>query len=280
MGFPGGSVGKESACNAGDAGDTGLTPGSGRSPGGGHGHPLQYSCLGNPMDRGFRGVAELDTPEATSTQARGVEDRHPSPGAQPHPPTTLPSPPPAVPVSPASLPLISQDARSCDLFLGSHSPTSRGPLLHYGTASPQWASPPSRGPRLWVWWLDLLQVPYRPHRLWKVLGYDIHTSHTRADLRQCHFQSASGTCVHCSWRSFVWGPSAVKQESTLRRYCGLTVRAPPPGGLPRRADLVWVLGPRKLAGVIAVHLLPSLTGLRSLCAGLPHHRMEYCFNSV
>ena len=69
------------------------------------------------MDRGFRGVAELDTPEATSTQTRGVEDRHPSPGAQPHPPTTLPSPPPAVPVSPAPLPLISQDARSCDLFL-------------------------------------------------------------------------------------------------------------------------------------------------------------------
>ena len=50
MGFPGGSVGKESACNAGDAGDTGLTPGSGRSPGGGHGHPLQYSCLENPIE--------------------------------------------------------------------------------------------------------------------------------------------------------------------------------------------------------------------------------------
>ena len=40
--------GKESACNAGDAG---LIPGSGRSPGGGHGYPLQYSCLENPMDR-------------------------------------------------------------------------------------------------------------------------------------------------------------------------------------------------------------------------------------
>ena len=34
-----------------NAGDTGWIPGSGRSPGGGHGHPLQYSCLGNPMDR-------------------------------------------------------------------------------------------------------------------------------------------------------------------------------------------------------------------------------------
>ena len=35
-----------------DAGDTGSIPGSGRSPGGGHGTPLQYSCLENPMDRG------------------------------------------------------------------------------------------------------------------------------------------------------------------------------------------------------------------------------------
>ena len=41
--------GKESACNA---GDQGLIPGLGRSPGGGHGNPLQYSCLDNPMDRG------------------------------------------------------------------------------------------------------------------------------------------------------------------------------------------------------------------------------------
>ena len=49
MGFPGGSVVKESAYNARDAG---LIPGSGRSPGGGNSNPLQYSCLGNPMDRG------------------------------------------------------------------------------------------------------------------------------------------------------------------------------------------------------------------------------------
>ena len=48
MGFPGGSDDKESACNA---GDLGLIPGSGRSPGEGHGNPLQYSCLENPMDR-------------------------------------------------------------------------------------------------------------------------------------------------------------------------------------------------------------------------------------
>ena len=51
-GFPGGSVGKESAFSAGDARDRGLTPGSGRSPGGGNGNPLQYSCLENPKDGG------------------------------------------------------------------------------------------------------------------------------------------------------------------------------------------------------------------------------------
>ena len=50
-GFPGGSVVKESACSAGNAGDTGLIPGLERSPGGGHGNPLQYSCPENPMDR-------------------------------------------------------------------------------------------------------------------------------------------------------------------------------------------------------------------------------------
>ena len=66
-GFPGGSDGKESACGA---GDLGLIPGSGRSPGGGHGNPLQYPCLQNPMDRGAWqatvspwGLKELDTTE-------------------------------------------------------------------------------------------------------------------------------------------------------------------------------------------------------------------------
>ena len=48
-GFPGSSVSKESACSA---GDSGLIPGSGRSPGKRNGNPLQYSCLENPMDRG------------------------------------------------------------------------------------------------------------------------------------------------------------------------------------------------------------------------------------
>ena len=49
-----------------NAGDVGLIPGSERSPGEGHGNPLQYSCLENPMDRGawwatVPGIAELDT---------------------------------------------------------------------------------------------------------------------------------------------------------------------------------------------------------------------------
>ena len=47
--YIGGSDGKASACNVGDAG---LIPGSGRSPGEGNGNPLQHSCLENPMDRG------------------------------------------------------------------------------------------------------------------------------------------------------------------------------------------------------------------------------------
>ena len=61
---------KESTCNAGVAGNTGLIPGSGRSPGGGHGNSLQYCCLENPMDRGawwatVHRVAESYTTEAT-----------------------------------------------------------------------------------------------------------------------------------------------------------------------------------------------------------------------
>ena len=49
LGFPGVLVVKNLSANA---GDEGLIPGSGRSPEGGNGNPLQYSCLGNPMDRG------------------------------------------------------------------------------------------------------------------------------------------------------------------------------------------------------------------------------------
>ena len=52
-GFPDGSGGEESICNAGDPGELGSVPGTGRSPGGGHGNPQQCSCLKSPMDRGI-----------------------------------------------------------------------------------------------------------------------------------------------------------------------------------------------------------------------------------
>ena len=51
-GFPWWLSGKESACNAQAAGDVGLIPQSRKPPGGGHGNPLQYSCLEKSMDRG------------------------------------------------------------------------------------------------------------------------------------------------------------------------------------------------------------------------------------
>ena len=50
--FPRWPNGKEFTCNAGAAGDRDLSPWSGRSPGGGHGNPLQYPCLENPVDSG------------------------------------------------------------------------------------------------------------------------------------------------------------------------------------------------------------------------------------
>ena len=64
QGFPGGSDGKKSGFNA---GDLGLIPGMGRSPGEGNGNPLQYSCLENSTDRGawwatICGVAKNQTP--------------------------------------------------------------------------------------------------------------------------------------------------------------------------------------------------------------------------
>ena len=52
MDFPGDSVVKNLPANAGDTRDVGSIPGLGRSPGVGNGNLLQYSCLGNPMDRG------------------------------------------------------------------------------------------------------------------------------------------------------------------------------------------------------------------------------------
>ena len=70
MGFPGGLDGKESACNV---GDLGLIPGLGRSPGGGHGSPVQYYCLEIPHgQRGLEsyspwGCKESDRTERLST---------------------------------------------------------------------------------------------------------------------------------------------------------------------------------------------------------------------
>ena len=70
--FPGGLDGKESACNA---GDLGSIPGLGRSPGGGHGNLVQYSCLENPRGQkslaGYSswGCRELDTTEWLSTHS-------------------------------------------------------------------------------------------------------------------------------------------------------------------------------------------------------------------
>ena len=65
LGFPCCSVVKNLPDKEGDAGDSGSIPGSGRVPGVGNGNPLQYSCLGNPMDRGawqatVPGVTESD----------------------------------------------------------------------------------------------------------------------------------------------------------------------------------------------------------------------------
>ena len=52
VGFPGGSAVKNPPTSAGDTKDVGSIPGSGRSPEKGNGNSLQYSCLGNPIDRG------------------------------------------------------------------------------------------------------------------------------------------------------------------------------------------------------------------------------------
>ena len=65
-GFPGGTVVKNLPANAGGSRDWGLIPGSGRSPGRGNVSPLQYSCLGNPVNRGawwaiVDGVAKTQT---------------------------------------------------------------------------------------------------------------------------------------------------------------------------------------------------------------------------
>ena len=70
LGLPTGLMVKNPPVNAGDTRDTGLIPGSGRPPGVGNGSPLQYSCLGNLVDRGawqatVHGATESDTTEHT-----------------------------------------------------------------------------------------------------------------------------------------------------------------------------------------------------------------------
>ena len=81
IGFPGGSDGKESACIA---GDPGLIPGSGRSPGEGNGNPLEYSCLENPMDRGgwraiVHGVSQSQNLENSSAPSSSTPVSWPRP---------------------------------------------------------------------------------------------------------------------------------------------------------------------------------------------------------
>ena len=82
MDFPGGSVGKESACNARDTRDVVSAPGPVRSPGEGHDNPLQYSysCLETAMDRGgwwpkVHGVAKSWTRLKQQTSGEPVEPR-------------------------------------------------------------------------------------------------------------------------------------------------------------------------------------------------------------
>ena len=65
MGFPGGSDGEESACNA---GDLGSVPGSGRYSGEGNGYPLQYSCQENSMDRGTLAGNTVHVTESDATE--------------------------------------------------------------------------------------------------------------------------------------------------------------------------------------------------------------------
>ena len=68
MGFPDGSVVKNSPANAGDAGDVGLIPGLGRSPGVGNGKLLQYSCLEDFMDRGAWKATVHEVTESDMTE--------------------------------------------------------------------------------------------------------------------------------------------------------------------------------------------------------------------
>ena len=69
-GFPGGASGKEPPANAGDVRDLGSIPGLGRPPGGGHGNPLQYSCLENPHgQRSLAGYSPWGHRQSDATEA-------------------------------------------------------------------------------------------------------------------------------------------------------------------------------------------------------------------
>ena len=68
LGLTGGSAVRESACNAGDTGDSGSIPGSRRCPGGGNGNPLWYSCLEDSMDRSLAGYSPKDHRELDTTE--------------------------------------------------------------------------------------------------------------------------------------------------------------------------------------------------------------------
>ena len=72
LGFPCGSAGKESTCNA---GDLGSIPGLRRSPGKENGNPLQYSCLGKPMDRGAYRLNSMTSQELDMTEQLSVHAR-------------------------------------------------------------------------------------------------------------------------------------------------------------------------------------------------------------
>ena len=87
MGFPGDSVVKNLPANAGDIRDLSSISGSERSPGEGNGNPLQYSCLGNPMDRGawwatVHGVARVG--HLATKQEMKTNDFTMSWGSKPH----------------------------------------------------------------------------------------------------------------------------------------------------------------------------------------------------
>ena len=70
LGSPGSSVGEEPACSAGDASDAGSIPGFRRSPGGGHGDPLQYSCLENSHEqRNLAGYSPWSCKDSDMTEA-------------------------------------------------------------------------------------------------------------------------------------------------------------------------------------------------------------------